>query len=256
MIRRVSQTAFLVFALTSMVHARRVATKDLLHSADSVTENVLAQIGQEGQHANGCKELNVGGYVDGVTLDEDKKPRKLSVKLAKISTTKLTIDREIIATAKLQNVGSKSVQIPWSTDPRTITDGQPTDDLSWEVAEFRMSMQDKRNPQYYDELVMTSQPLYASKFVSGSYLTLRPGEWITAQISFKVAVGEPEFEELNIGTVTLAMEWFQEVRTRVVKNCAVTLGYFRYDAPFYSVNRRAVAKVQIESPSRPVKSPQ
>lgn len=140
---------------------------------------------------------------------------------------------EIIATAKLQNLGSKPIQIPWSTDFRTTMEGQDPNNRSWEFGEFRMSLRDKQNSDYYDRFVTTSQPLYASKSVPGSYLTLKPGEWITARISFKIGVQNPKFEEVSVGTAALAMEWFQTVRTRVVKNCGVTLGYFPYDDPFH-----------------------
>jgi hypothetical protein len=127
-------------------------------------------------------------------------------------------------------------------------DGQDPDDRFWEFGEFRMSIRDKRNPNYYDRLVTTSLPLYASKFVGESNLTLKPGEWITAQISFRIQVQNPKFEELNVGKTDLAMEWFQTVRTRSVKDCAVTLGYYPYDSPFDSRNRKVVARVQIERP--------
>ena len=127
-------------------------------------------------------------------------------------------------------------------------DGQDPDNRFWEFGEFRMSLRDKRNPNYYDRLVTTSQPLYASKFVADSNLTLKPGEWITAQISFRIEVQNPEFKEVNVGTADLAMEWFQTVRTRSVRDCGVTLGYFPYDDLFDSLNRKVVARVQIERP--------
>jgi len=127
-------------------------------------------------------------------------------------------------------------------------DGQDPDNRSWEFGEFRMSLRDKQNSHYYDQLVTTSQPLYGSGFVPGSNLTLKPGEWITAQISFRIEVQNPKFEKVNVGTAALAMEWFQTVRTHVVKDCGVILGFFPYDDPFESLNRQVVAKVEIEHP--------
>ena len=235
-----------------MVHAQQVASKDLLRSPAAATATIPAQTPEELDHPNGCSKMGVG-FADGVTLDEDRKPRKLRVGLVEISTSKLPIGSEVIATAKLQNIDIKSVQIPWSTDFRTTMDGQDPDSRSWEFAEFRMSIRDKQNPQYYDRLVTTSQPLYASKFVPGSYLTIEPGQWITVRISFRIVVQRPEFEELTVGTNTLAMEWFQTIRTRRVKDCGVTLGYFPYDDPFRSVNRSEVAQVQIEGPGETTK---
>lgn len=247
MILRVLQTTMLVLGFASVVHAQRVASKDLLRPPAVATPATASQTAQEPDSANGCSSLHMAGIADGVTLDEDKKPRKLRVGLVEISSKKLAIGSEIVATAKLQNVGDKSVQIPWSTDFRTTVDGQDPDSRSWEFAEFRMSIRDKKNPNYYDKLVTTSQPLYASRFVPGSYLTIEPGQWITARISFRIVVQHPEFEELSVGRNTLAMEWFQTGRSRTVKDCGVTLGYFPYDDPFGPVNRREVAQVQIES---------
>src|SRR5262249_54285415 len=225
MIVRVFQAVFLALRCAMVVYAQQVASKNLLPSPAVDAATTSAQAPEESDHANGCSQMGVG-FADGVTLDEDKKPRKLGVGLVEISTTKLTLGSEILATAKLQNLGAKSIQIPWSTDFRTTMDGQDPDDRLWEFAEFEMSIRDKQNPDYYDRLVTTSQPLYASRFVPGSYLTLKPGEWITARISFKIAVQRPTFEVLTTGTNTLAMEWFQTVRTRRVKDCGVTLGYF------------------------------
>jgi hypothetical protein len=244
---RISQTIFLVMAVTVVVRAQQVASKDLLRPPVALTATAQAQVVEKPELPNGCSKMGVG-YADGVTLGEDKAPRKISVDLVKISSTKLAIGSEIVATAKLQNVGEKSVQIPWSTDFRTTMDGQDPDNRFWEFGEFRMSLRDKRNPNYYDRLVTTSQPLYASKFVADSNLTLKPGEWITAQISFRIEVQNPEFVEVNVGTADLAMEWFQTVRTRSVRDCGVTLGYFPYDDLFDSLNRKVVARVQIERP--------
>jgi len=247
-ILQIPQTTFLLIAFTITVHAQEIASKDLLRPPVAVMATAPAQAEEKPEYPKGCSKMGVG-YADGVTLEEGKIPRKLTVELVKISSKKLTIGSEIIATAKLQNIGSKSVQIPWSTDFQTTMDGQDPDNRSWEFGEFRMSLRDKQNSDYYDRLVTTSQPLYASKFVPGSILTLKPGEWITAQISFRIQVQNPEFEEVDVGTSALAMEWFQTVRTRVVKDCGLTLGYFPYDDPFDSLNRKVVAEVQVERPN-------
>ena len=153
---------------------------------------------------------------------------------------------EVSATAKLQNVGRKPIQIPWSTDVRTTMNGQNPDESYWEFGEFRMSVRDKHNKHYFDRLVTTSRPLYASKFVPGSSLTVKPGEWITARISFRIEVQNNKFEAVNVGRAALAMEWFQTSRSRLVRNCGVTLRYFPYDEPFKSANRRVVATIQVE----------
>jgi hypothetical protein len=110
--------------------------------------------------------------------------------------------------------------------------GQNPDERYWEFGEFRMSVRDKHNKHYFDRLVTTSRPLYASKFVPGSSLTVKPGEWITARISFRIEVQNNKFEAVNVGKAALAMEWFQTGRSRAVRNCGVTLGYFPCNEPF------------------------
>jgi hypothetical protein len=246
---------FLVMAVTVVVHAQQVASKDLLRPPVALAATTRAQVDEKPESPKGCSKMS-GGIADGVTLGEDKKPRKISIDLVKISSTKFAIGSEIVAIAKLQNVGEKPVQIPWSTDFRTTMDGQDPDNRFWEFGQFQMSLRHTRNPNYYDRLVTTSQPLYGSKFVADSNLTLKPGEWITAQISFRIQVQNPKFEELNVRQADLAMEWFQTVRTRSVKDCGVTLGYYPYDDPFDSLNRKVVARVQIERPGVTTKPPQ
>ncbi len=206
-ILRICQTTFLVFALTISLDAQQIASKHLLRQPVSVT--TPAQAEETPEYPNGCSKMGVG-FADGVTLDQDKVPRKIRVELVKISKTKLAIGSEIVATAKLQNTGSKSIQIPWSTDFRTTMDGQNPDDRSWEFGEFQMSLRNKQNT-YYDRLVTTSQP---------------------------------------------TMEWFQTVRTRVVKDCGVTLGYFPYDSFYNHENRVVVRKVEIRPPAKTQKSSQ
>ena len=244
-VRRIAQTSFLAFTVPISIYSQQIASKDLLRP--TVVDSTPTQIEESHEYPDECsKKVGEGGFRDGVTLPEDKVPRQISVRLVEINGTKLAMGSEVVATAKLQNLGRKSIQIPWSTDFRTTMNGQNPDVRSWEFAEFRMSLRYRKNPHYFDQLVTTSQPLYASRFVAGSYLTLKPGEWITARISFRIRVQSPKFEELNIGTTDLALEWFQTGRTRVMKDCGVTLGYFPYDDPFESLNRRVVARVQIE----------
>ena len=254
MMIRVFQTFLFAVGFASVVHAQEIASKNLLRPPVPATVAAQSPATQESDAANKCGKMGVG-FADGVTLAEDKKPRKLKVGLVDIGSKKLTKESEITATVKLENTGEKPVQIPWSTDFQTTMDGQDPDKRFWEFAEFEMSIRSKQNPKYYTHLVTTSQPLYGSRFVPGSFLTLGPGQWITARISFKMVVRNPEFEQLDIGTNTLAMEWFQTSRSRIVKDCGVTLGYFPYDSPFESLNRSEVAQVEIETPESSAKPP-
>lgn len=233
------------------VHAQQIDSKDLLRQ--SAVPNAPPQVPEKAENPKGCEKQAVG-FADGVTLTKDNVPRKMKVELVKINETKLIEGSEIMATAKLQNVGAQSIEIPWSTDFRTTQDGQDPDNRSWEVGLFQISLRNKANQ--YNELMGMSQPLYSSKFVKGSTLTINPGEWITAQISFKVAVHDPPYEKLEEGSADLALEWFQSVRSLVVKDCGVMLGYFPYDGFYERKNRVVVRRVEIRLAANAQKSSQ
>lgn len=189
-----------------------------------------------------------GGFVDGVTLTKDKKPRQIKVEMLGISDTKLILGTEIVATVKLQNAGHNPIQIPWSADFQTTLDGQEPNNRTWEFGQFQIALRNKDNR--YNNLMNTSQPLYGSTFVPGSMLTIKPGEWITAQISFRVTAEDPRYEKITEGPADLTVEWFQTVRTRVVKDCGVWLGYFPYDSFYQHVNRTVVREVEIKAPAK------
>jgi hypothetical protein len=229
--------------LAISANAQQIASTNLLRPC--VADAALTEPVEKSEESNECATGGVG-FADGVTLNKDKVPRKIRVELVQIDRTRVVMGSEIAATAKLQNMSNRPIQIPWSTDFQTTMKGQSPDERYWDFGEFRMSVRDKHNKHYFDRLVTTSRPLYASRIVPGSSLTVKPGEWITARISFKVKVQNQKFVELNVGEADLAMEWFQTSRSRVVKNCGVTLGYFPYDDPFDSLNRRVVARIQIK----------
>jgi hypothetical protein len=115
----------------------------------SVADAALTRAEERAEHPNGCPTMGVG-FADGVTLNEDKVPRKIRVDLVEINRTRLVMGTEVTATAKLQNVGRKPIQIPWSTDVRTTMNGQNPDERYWEFGEFRMSVRDKHNKHYFD----------------------------------------------------------------------------------------------------------
>ena len=119
-----------------------------------------------------------------------------------------------------------------------------------------MSLRNKQNTTYYDHLVTTSQPSTVRLLPETNLEAYKPGEWLRARSSFRIAVQNPKFEEVNVGRAALAIEWFQTVRTRVVKDCGVTLGYFPHDSFYHHENRVVVRKVEIELPKNTQKSSQ
>ncbi len=241
----------LILLLPISAEAQQVASKDLLRPSTIVA--VPTQKEAKPQNPNGCVSTGLV-IADGVTMAKDKTPRQIKVELVSISDTDLIEGSEIVATVKLQNAGGNPIQIPWSTDFQTTLDGQDFDNRTWEFGQFQIAVRNEQNQ--YDKLMSTSQPLYGSKFVPGSMLTIKPGEWVTAQIGFRVAVEDPRYEAITEGPADLAVEWFQTIRTRVVKDCAVRQGYSPYDGFDQHENRVVVRKVQIKLSTKTPKSSQ
>lgn len=247
---RILQIVSLTLLIATAAEAQQVASKDLLRPSTVVAPPT--QKDEKPEHPNGCEKM--GRIVDGVTMAKDKLPRQIKLELVSISDTNLIMDSEMVATVKLQNAGSNPIQIPWSTDFRTTLDGQDPDNRTWEFGQFQIAIRNSKNQ--YEELMDTSQPLYGSNFVPGSMLEIKPGEWVTAQFSFRVAVEDPRYQKITEGPADLAVEWFQTVRRRVVKDCGVTLGYFPYDSFYNHENRVVVRKVKIELPANRPKASQ
>lgn len=236
---------FLILLLPISVEAQQVASKDLLRSSAVVAAPI--QKNKKPEYPNGCKEMS-GGVVDGVTVTKDRTPRQIKLEMLSISDTDLILGTEIVATVKLQNADRNSIQIPWSTDFQTTLHGQNPNNRTWEFGQFQIALRNRNNG--YDNLMNTSQPLYGSTFVPGSMLTLKPGEWITAQMGFRVTVEDPRYEKITEGPADLTVEWFQTVRTHVVKDCGVWLGYFPYDSFYQHVNRVVVRQAEIKPPAK------
>jgi len=242
---------FLVLGLPAPAQEHEVAIRDLRRPTVLLSSPTERQTAAP-EKPNGCPKRGVG-FADGFTMGKDRKPRQIQLDMVKIDDTNLILGREIAATVRLQNVGTDPIQIPWSTDFRTTWKGQDPDHRKWEFGQFQMAL-GQGDKHYYDELITTSFPLYGSEFVPGSMLTVKPGEWITAQISFLVSVQRPQFESIETGPADLTLEWFQTVRRRDVEDCGITLGYFPYDSFYGHLNRVKVRKVQVQGPEKASKA--
>jgi len=181
------------------------------------------------------------GFADGVTRSEDGEPRSIRVALINLSSLNLRAGSEIDATVQLLNSGKKEIEIPWSTDWETTVTGQDPHARTWQVGEFRVQLHGK---QHSAELQGLSKILYASTFVPGTNLTLKPGQWITAQINFIVEVARPAYMQIDDGEAELSVEWFQTFRSRVEKDCGVMLGYYPFRG-FYEQENTSIT-VQVE----------
>jgi hypothetical protein len=245
------RAASLTFLISTSAEAQQAASKDLVRPTPVVAAST--QKDEKPEYLKGCEQTGVG-FVDGVTIANDKIPRHIKVELVSINDTNLIIGSEIVATVKMRNAGRNPIQIPWSTNFQTTQDGQDPENLRWEFGQFQIALRNKKGQ--YDGLMNTSEPLYGSMSVPNSMLTIKPGEWITAQISFQVTTEHPEYEQITEGTSDLALEWFQTVRTRVVKDCGIRLGYFPYDSFYDHDNRVVVRRVEIKSRTKMQKSSQ
>jgi hypothetical protein len=175
--------------------------------------------------AGGCEKTSLGTIADGFTESDDKQPRPIRVSFINLSNLRLQPGGELEATVQLLNSGKKPIEIPWSADWETIVSGQDPNVRSWTVGMFEVHLKGK---EHHAELKGLSQILYGSQFVSGSSLTLKPGEWITARINFVVEVAHPAYEQVDEGDAQLSVKWFQTSRSEVEKDCRVSLGYFPF----------------------------
>jgi hypothetical protein len=237
---RVCWIVLLVLAPIGRMHAQEIASTDL--AQPSVTSVVPQQEQIKHEFATSCGKPGVG-FADGVVSTDSHAPIKIEVDVVSIGDTRLVIGHSVEATIRLKNTGAKPIQIPWSTDFRTTQDGQDPKMRSWNVGWFEVSLKNKETVDNV-ELKSKSQNLFASKLVSGSSLTIKPGEWISVQIAFNVEMQHPQFERLEKGDSELSVEWFQTARTRRVADCGVTLGYFTYT--YQQINPLVAVEVENE----------
>jgi hypothetical protein len=238
---RVCETAFLLLILPVSSHAQQIASVDLAHprvvhaGSDQDQENVKLP--------ENCGRPGVS-FADGEVVNDDLQPRKIEVEFITVSNTRLVAGENVEGTVRLQNVGDKPIQIPWSTDFRTTQNGEDPNLRSWEVAGFRIALLGAKNNNV--GLKSTSQVLFASKLVFDSTLTVKSGEWITAQISFKVEPQEGTHQQVTPGQFELFVEWSQTAYTREIKNCGLTLGNYSYSGVYRQSNPRIAVTVENE----------
>jgi len=233
--------------LPALAGAQQIATKDLRQPSRSSSQSTQGL--EKPQNPTGCEKVGVG-FADGVS--EPETPRQIKLALVKISSPKLILGAEITATVKLQNAGSSPIRIPWNTDFDPTLKDQNPESRSWEFGEFRFAIRNEANR--YVDLLNTSLPLYGSEFVPGSLLTITPGQWITAQVSFRIALAPDALGMIDEGPAELTVEWFQTGRTRVVEGCGVTQGFYPHDGFYKDANRVVVRRVRILRPDTMMKS--
>ena len=136
----------------------------------------------------GCKKLLPGTIGDGIAEPEDHVPRDIVVEVVSVKNTKPALRSELTAEVRLQNTGTRSMEIPWSTEFSTIEKGESPVALRWDEGTFEFTLEDKQGRKVL--LKSLTGAVYGSKFSAGSELTIKPGEGITAVVKFML---EEEF---------------------------------------------------------------
>lgn len=153
-----------------------VVNLSLPESTPPVAQQKVAQL------PPGCTQPT-GVMANGAVKAPDKQ-RTILLEIAKLSSQALEVGSQSRAEVRLKNVGDAPINIPWSTDSSVMQKAPNPDVLQWEQANLGIVLLDKENKTI--ALKTAEWPLYGSKFVGGSQLTIKPGEWVTAFVDFKV----------------------------------------------------------------------
>ena len=196
------------------------------------------------QLAPGCTQETVGMMADGAVVPEDGQPRRISLEIVKLRSDTLEVGGEGRAEVHLRNVGETPIQIPWSKDSSVMRKALNPDHLEWEQGSLGVVLTDKEN--HTIALKSAEQWLFGSQFVTGSQMTVKPGEWITAFLSFKV---EDKYHpgsstEFPIGEAKLSVEWQQARREWNREKCVWNRAWFDYEG--YYRQERPSSTVQVK----------
>ncbi len=187
----------------------------------------------------GCQQLLGGSVADGVVAPPTEGPREIDVSIVKLSNENPVLGSEVEGEVQLKNTGEHPIQIPWSLDPNTIDKGQDSGRLEWNEGSINMSLAPG------ESLESLSWPLFGSRSSEGSELSIQPGEWVTLIVKFKVALRFPiPGRSLPKGKGELVAQWEQADRTKAVKNCAVTTGWFTFNGYYRQRNPPATINIQ------------
>jgi len=228
-------------AVTS-AQAQQIASVDLSRALEpsEYTQKLTAV-------PEGCAQLLGGTIADGFVLSPTEGPRDIDVTIVKLSNENPALESEVKGEVQLKNSGEYPIQIPWSLDPNTINKGQDSGHLEWEEASVNVAL----TP--HDSLEVLNSPLFGSRFSEGSDLTIQPGEWVTLIIKFRVALkfrvppqSTTPGQSLPKGKAKagLLVQWEQARRTRDIRNCAVTTGWFSYQGYYRQQNPTATIRIE------------
>lgn len=208
----------------SGARGQQIGSVDLTHppKSDSISQNQT-----EPALPGGCEKILPGIIADGFVRSEDHHPREITLELIRVSADKAPVGSELGADVRLLNSGKQSIQIPWSIDPKTVTDGQGPSHREWEGGSFEVLLRGQLDNDVL--LESPTYPLYGSKFSPGSLLTLRPGESVVAAIKFKVLSKYPVRRgPWKEGKMELLVEWRQTSINQDLVDCKMRKGFYQY----------------------------
>jgi hypothetical protein len=218
--KKVIQLILFLYVLVNSAHAQQIASVDLTHPrepAESAWKHKKTAL------PKGCEKLLPGMLGDGFVLPSDRGPRDIVLEIVKLSNENPVLGSEIQGEIRLRNSGKYPITIPWSTAPQIIEQDQNPNSIRWEEGRFNVRL------RHGNGLENLGQPLFGSRFSPGSELTIRPGEWITAIVEFKLS---PQYalpgQSIKKGKVELFVEWEQGAGSKDIKNCTVASSWFQY----------------------------
>lgn len=213
--------------LANPAYGQNVASIDLTHPA--VSTNSAKQ-----PLPKGCEKLLPGIMADGYVAPPDSEPREIVVEIVNVRQQNLVVGSAAQGEVQLRNTGKYPIQIPWSTDRTLIEKNQDPNHLTWEEGAFNFVLRGT------GPLKQVEQSLYGSTLVVGSRVTIRPGEWVTAEVTFKLELEYPFLGQvIKQGEGQLRVEWEQGQYSRDIKECRVGSGYYRY-ANYYRQQNPAI----------------
>jgi hypothetical protein len=221
---KAARYASLSLLLASGALGQQISSVDLTHPPKS---DSISQDQKKTAPPDGCEKILPGIIADGFVRPEDRLPREITLELIRVSADKAPVGSELAADVRLLNSGKQSIQIPWSIDPSSVTEGQGLSHREWEGGSFEILLRG----QVDNDVLLTSltYPLYGSKFSPGSLLTLQPGQSVVATIKFKLESRYPVRPgHWKGGKTELLVEWRQTSVDQDIVDCKMRKGFYQY----------------------------
>ncbi|MGB2591561.1 MAG: hypothetical protein WAJ96_12995 [Candidatus Acidiferrum sp.] len=238
----------------SSIPAQEVGSVDLTQSSETVAAEKKTDSSAPSGKADkeklpdGCAQVLPGIIGDGVVEPPDHELRPILVEVVKVSKDNPTDGSEIEAEVRLQNSGTKSIKIPWSTDTGIIETGQGPFNYEWYGGYFEVLFR-AGNPNGV-LLISSDKELYGSDLAAGSMLTLEPGQWATAKINFKmVAKYFPSDGAFEGQKAELFVLWREVQRSVTVKDCRGRNFYYRFEKFYEEEDRGIMIQVAGKAPN-------